>query len=281
MQTIGTGFAQLSNKKSLFTLPGARKRRGIEERMLALIDIHNHLLPGMDDGSDSLETSLEMLKGALRAGVTQIFVTPHLYFYDRLEETVTKAGRKLTELQLEVRRQGLEVRLYPGCEVFLHPELPWLENLNKISLGQKGEFILVEVASGQIPNFVEKTCFDLLINGVTPILAHPERNLISTSQLNILRKLSAQGVILQIEAASYIGLNGKEMKKACQLLLAENLAGIVASDAHNRKRNFEPMQEAYRQISKNFSEERANFLFCTNPEKILTATGRQTNLKFK
>jgi protein-tyrosine phosphatase len=222
-----------------------------------------------------------MLEAAQRIGVEVVFATPHIYFYNIASQVLALADQKLAQLRKALRQRNLSIQIESGFEVFLQPSLPSPSQLVNFTLGGKGKFILVELALGQIPYSVEKSRFDLILNGVTPILAHPERNLISSSQLVILEKLVDQGVRLQIEAASLVGLNGPELRKNCQLLLKKELVSFVASDAHRRQRNFVPMQKAYQLIQKQFSEQKAQQLFSENQREILSVTGVQTHLKFQ
>lgn len=239
-----------------------------EGRLLELIDIHTHILPGIDDGSRSLEASLELLLGAAEIGIQVVFATPHIYFYDKIRDTYAAGVRKVVQLGKSAQEKQIPVSLGLGFEIFLRPELPWLPDLEKLTLGHNGEYLLIELGLGQIPSFVEKSCFDLSLNGMTPILSHPERNLISSSQLSILERLVHQGVKLQIEAAALVGLAGKELRGACQILLQKDLVSFVASDAHNEERNFEPMQEAFFQVQRGFGQEKALQLFRENPKEI-------------
>ena len=219
-----------------------------------------------------------MLAQAEEIGIKSIFATPHLYFYSRFEQTYSTAVQKFAELKDAATEKGLSLNINLGFEVYLHPELSSFPHLPKLTLGQKGAFLLVELALGQIPAFVEKACFDLIINGFTPILAHPERNLISSSQLAFLERLDQQGVKLQIEAASLTGLNGPELKKTSLLLLQKNLVSFVASDAHNLKRGFGSMAEAYHLVKKQVGEQKAFQLFNENQEEILSTRTVQINL---
>ena len=269
--------------KPAHTPPGWRSKRNrfLERRLLEVIDIHSHILPDIDDGSDSLESSLLMLEAAQRIGVEVAFATPHICFYNKASQVLAQADQKLALLRNALCQRNLSIQIESGFEVFLQPSLPTLPQFERFTLGQKGEFILVELAMGQIPNSVEKTCFDLTLKGITPILAHPERNLISSSQLSILEKLVHRGVRLQIEAASLVGLNGPQLKKNCQLLLKNELVSFVASDAHSPRRSFAPMQEAYQEIQKQFGQEKAQKLLVENQKRILSGAGTQTHLKFQ
>ena len=219
-----------------------------------------------------------MLAQAEEIGINAIFATPHLYFYSRFELTYSTAVQKIAELKNAAAEKGLSLNLDLGFEVYLHPEISSFPHLQKLTLGQKGAFLLVELALGQIPAFVEKACFDLIINGFTSILAHPERNLISSSQLAILERLVLQGVKLQVEAASLTGQNGPELKKASLLLLQKDLVSFVASDAHNLKRGFGSMAEAYHLVRKQAGERKTRQLFLENQQEILSVQAVQIHL---
>lgn len=222
-----------------------------------------------------------MLRRAESIGIQTIIATPHLHFYKQIGPVSSLAGKRLEELRNAIRENELAIQLESGFEVYLRPELSSFPEIEKLTLAQRGEYVLIELGMGQIPSFVEKACFDLILNGFTPILAHPERNLISSSQLAIIERLVHQGIRLQIEASSLVGQNGPELKKACLLLLQKNLVTYVASDAHNLKRDYSPMQEAYHLVKKQLGEEKARELFFENQQRILVSTGVQTSLKFQ
>jgi protein-tyrosine phosphatase len=255
------------------------RKQNHNNRLPGLIDIHTHLLPQIDDGPGELGVSLQMLGQAQAAGIRVVIATPHLYFYHKLSDSHASATQKIKELKQAAAAKGISIQIELGYEVFLHPDLSLLPDLEKLTLAGS-RYLIVELATGQIPGYIEQACFELLVNGFTPILAHPERNLLSSSQLSMLQKLVSAGTKLQVEAASLVGLNGKYLKRACLLLLQENLVEYIASDAHNTKRNFLPMQQAYREIEKQYGEQRALRLFCENQNKILTIQSVQTHLNF-
>ncbi len=196
-----------------------------------LCDIHNHLLPGIDDGSKSVGMSLKMLEKFYALGIASVLPTPHIYqdLYPNTPTSIKNAFDLLTEKtsKIESPKVNAYAAEYMIDEVFM-------KNLQSSmpSLLIKDEYILVEI------NFFSKTTllveagFTLLQHNITPILAHPERyhSILTIRQY---KELKNKGVYLQLNALSLMGHYGPEVKQKAEKLLKEGLYDFVATDAHN------------------------------------------------
>jgi protein-tyrosine phosphatase len=226
-----------------------------------MVDIHCHILPGFDDGSDSMETSLQMAEMAIADGVTHIVGTPHANSeYDFVPELV-RARRDELQSQL-----GERVSILTGCDFHLS-----FENVNTIrgdprrfTLNQ-GEYLLVEFADFSIPASLDQTLHELQLLGLHPIITHPERNPLIRSQWERLWGWLRQGCYVQVTAQSITGGFGRRAKQAAELLLDANAVHFVASDAHNLTTRPLRLKAAFDAVTKSRGGNVAQALFEGNP----------------
>jgi len=235
----------------------------------SIIDLHCHILPGIDDGSRSNEQSLEMAQQALENGIRTICATPHLPPNDR-DNFYQKAKLILKETEILTKEQNLNIQLYMGFEISLDYSLMTDKNLSNYTLNQNGKHLLCELPFGTSLNLAEKMFYPLRLDGYIPILAHVERFISSESEIKELPKLIDLGVLLQVNAASLVGIAGNRTKKIAETLVNSNLVHLVASDAHDQKvRSYLPMALAYASCERLVGEEKTQELFEINPSLIL------------
>lgn len=234
-----------------------------------MIDLHSHILFGLDDGSQSKTQTLEMAQEAWKNGIRTICATPHLPQKDR-ENFFQKAKFALKETEILTKEQNLNIQLYMGFEISLDYNLLTDKNLNNYTLNQNGKYLLCELSFGTSMNLAEKMFYPLRLDGFIPILAHAERFISSESEIKELNKLVDLGVLLQVNAASLVGIAGNRTKKIAETLVNSNLVHVVASDAHDQKvRSYLPMALAYSSCSRLMGKEKTQELFETNPDLIL------------
>ena len=195
-----------------------------------LCDIHNHLLPAIDDGSKSVGMSLKMLEKYNALGITSVIPTPHVYqeLYPNTPTTIKSAFEILTEKtsKIESPKVNAYAAEYMIDEVFM-------KNLqtNMPSLLLKDEYILVEITFFSETTILVEAGFTLLQNNITPILAHPERYH-SIHTIKEYKELKNKGFLMQLNALSLLGHYGPEVKQKAEKLLQEGLYDFVATDAH-------------------------------------------------
>ena len=230
-----------------------------------MIDIHSHILHGLDDGSKSLEESVEMLRQAAAAGTTDIVASPHAnqeYAFDPLV-----VERKIGELQAAV---GDTPRIHYGCDFHLT-----LENIDdslrspgKYSINHRG-YLLVEFSDFMIPKTTDQLFARMMQVGLRPIVTHPERNQLLQRRLPELEEWVAQGAHLQVTAQSLLGRFGRTAKGFSHQLMGRGLVHFLASDAHDTKWRTTAMDEARLYVEKRFGHEAALRLFEENPRAVL------------
>ncbi len=198
-----------------------------------MIDIHCHILPGIDDGPEDMDGSLAMLRLAAEDGVRTVVATPH--FGGRYDLPAPATIRSLTRRLNEVAdAAGIEARVLPGCEAELVPDLPeQLRSGEALTLGDAGRYVLVEVLPLPIPLYALDVHFRLRLAGYVPILAHVERVAITADGLQFAREFVAQGGLAQVNADSVGGQVGRAAQRVCSRLFDEGLFHIIASDGHS------------------------------------------------
>lgn len=197
-----------------------------------MIDLHLHILPGIDDGARSFDESLSMARTAVESGITVVAATPHVR-----DDYPTEAGtmeRLVGELRDALAAEGLPLEVRPGGEVAVE----WLERLSddeiaRFGLGGSPRHLLVECPYGGWPLDLGDRLFELRLRGFTPVLAHPERNDEVQRSPEVLRPVVEAGAFVQITAASIDGRLGRRAWKTASRLLDLGLAHLLASDAHS------------------------------------------------
>lgn len=197
-----------------------------------MIDIHCHILPGMDDGPESLDEAVAMCHMAVADGVTTIVVTPHFspgahgFSHHNLSEA-------LTRLSTAVQEEGLNLSLLPGTELAVTPELAVQLKQHRFLTINGGKYFLMEFRPLAMPPNWDTFLISIKESGFVPIIAHPERNLWFMNHPDALVSVVKEGVLLQITAASLTGDMGPEVRDFCIYLLKRNMVHVIASDAHS------------------------------------------------
>jgi protein-tyrosine phosphatase len=226
-----------------------------------LVDIHCHILPGLDDGADTMETSIQMAEMAIADGVTHVVGTPHANSHYNFDPELIRQRRD--ELQAAV---GDRLTLATGCDFHLNFEnLQDLQtNLTKYTINQKN-YLLVEFADFAIPPSMDATMHQLQLLGLSPIITHPERNALLRVKPERLYGWLHQGAYVQITAQSILGRFGTAAKARAEEWLDADRVHFVASDAHNLKGRPLQLRAAYDAVAERRGEEIAQALFHDNP----------------
>ncbi|MGE5593407.1 MAG: tyrosine-protein phosphatase [Betaproteobacteria bacterium] len=206
-----------------------------ESTVPGAIDIHTHILPGVDDGAKSRDEALAMAKAAQERGTVLVVATPHADFAGRRWQGVASTIRSsVAALNAVFESSGLSVRVLPGMEIAVHPRV--LELLNRgeaLTIGDAGKYVLVELPFQQIPTYAEKAVFDLSSAGYVPVIAHPERCVEVATDPNRMYQLVRAGAMGQVNAGSLAGAFGKSVRQVAETLLRHGLAHVIASDGHS------------------------------------------------
>jgi protein-tyrosine phosphatase len=196
-----------------------------------MIDLHSHILPGIDDGARTVEDSLEIARAAVRDGIVTIAATPHVR--DDWPTPADLMEERIAELRTELDRARIPLDLRTGGEI----ALDWVTRLTTEELGRFGlggtRHLLVETPYYGWRRDLPGVLFSLLDQGFTPVLAHPERNADVAAHPERLVELIEAGVLVQVTAASIDGRVGRRALECGRYLIRSGLAHLLASDAHH------------------------------------------------
>ncbi len=209
-----------------------------------MIDIHSHILPGIDDGAKTIQDSIDMAKKAVSEGIHTIIATPHHRNgkYDNLKSDILPLVCDLNET---FKQENINLQVLPGQECRIYGEI--LEDYQKgdiLPLNQSSHYLFIEFPSSSVPRYAERLLYDIQVEGLTPIIVHPERNAEIIERPDKLYKLVKNGAVTQLTASSLVGYFGKNIQKFSQQLIEANLTHFIASDAHNIHNRSSKMEEA-------------------------------------
>lgn len=257
------------------------------------VDIHSHILPGIDDGAKDDVMFADMLQTAKNSGVGCIIATPH-YISHSFENTFDRVQKCLDELcgkdhvgtvaNVDENTDGnVAIRLgnrfekiikgmliYTGAEIFIDPFV--LEKLKSgiIPTLAGTSFVLVELPSAFLPPHADDFFYDLQLCGFKPVLAHPERCRYFFENEEYFCQLINRGVFFQINSLSIIGMNGKTVQNAALKLIKNGFCHYVASDSHTSgNRNFHTLKKAFEFLSSTYEQDDISRLFCLNGQLLL------------
>ena len=223
-----------------------------------MIDLHCHILPGVDDGAKNMEQSIAMAKLAVEEGITHILATPHHQAHNWYNEKI-KVQQLVEEVQAALDEEGIPLIIFPGQEVRLYGEIIADIKADKIQfIDEANQYLLIEFPSTSVPAYTERLFYELQAIGITPIVVHPERNQAIEKEPEILKNLVDKGALAQLTAGSYIGKFGREVEKLSKDLIEANLIHYIASDSHNTSNRKFHLKEAYEALEKDYGSELVN-----------------------
>ncbi len=235
-----------------------------------MIDIHSHIIPSLDDGSQDMLTSLSMAEIAAECGTEQMIATPHCNQIGRFENFASdKLTRAFEELKEEIAAADIPLELYLGTEVFGTADVPRLCREGRLPTLNGSRYLLIEFDFYAGSVFMQSVLYRLLDDGIVPILAHPERYFALQDRPETAIEWYSDGVGIQLNKGSLYGRFGRRAAKLADILLSEASVSCIASDAHGAGARTPDMTDAYGHISVNYSEELAELLLCENPQRII------------
>ena len=234
-----------------------------------MIDIHSHILPGLDDGAENWTHSLEMAQIAAIDGISGIVCTPHFsHVYPGNNLTTILAA--IEELRTRLRQTEIRLELYPGCELAIDSNLTEkIESGELLTINDNRRIALVEMPSEFIPPNLDRFFWMMLVKGITPVLAHPERNYLLMKNPSVLLKWIQTGVLVQITGASLRGHYGQEIRDFSAKLLQHRMVHFVASDSHGPDRRRPVLSKARAITEAIIGPEEAYKIFHEYPVQIL------------
>lgn len=240
------------------------KREGEE----AMIDIHSHILPKVDDGSKDLEESIEMAKIYLENGINKVIATPH--YIEGWDNTFKEKNLEILEiLKKALYQRGLDLDIYLGNEIYTTMDI--LEHLEegKASSLNNTRYVLIELPMFDIPLFIEDLIYELLLKGYVPIIAHPERNAKIIENPNLLYTFIKKGALAQLNLPSLEGKYGDRIKSTGETLIKHNMIHFIGTDAHSKDKRSPRVKKSLNLLKLMVDKETYNRITYLNGIKLL------------
>ncbi|MBN8201827.1 tyrosine-protein phosphatase [Bacillus sp. NTK034] len=232
-----------------------------------MIDIHCHILPGIDDGAKHMSETIAMAKIAVQEGIDTIIATPH-HRNERYENEKKDILVKVDEVNRVLSKERISLKVLAGQETRIFGEFLEEYEAGKIVTLAESNYVFIELPSGHVPRYTEKLLYDIQLEGLTPIIVHPERNSEIAERPELVYQLVKSGALTQVTAASLCGQFGKKIKTFSQQLIEANLTHFIASDAHNNKNRIFKMAEAFDLIESRYGVDMV-YLFTENAELLV------------
>lgn len=233
-----------------------------------MIDLHCHILPGIDDGASDLGVSLDMAKAAVAQGIAIVACTPHILpgLYHNSGPAIRQATLRLQEV---LDAEGIPLRLVAGADVHMTPDfVAGLRSGQLLSIADS-RYVLVEPPHHSVPPQLEGFFFNLVASGYVPILTHPERLSWVPSRYEAIKRLILAGVWMQITAGSFAGAFGRNALYWAERMLDEGCVHLIATDAHDAERRPPDLAAARELVAKRVGAEEAQCLVLTRPMGVL------------
>ncbi|SDO01080.1 protein-tyrosine phosphatase [Psychrobacillus sp. OK028] len=238
-----------------------------------LVDIHNHILPGLDDGPKSIEEALLLAKSAVSNGITHVIATPH-HLDAKYRNSSLEVREAVAGLYREFSKRNIHLKILPGQEIHLAANILDELETDLLTLANSGKYLLIELPNAYIPSQTLEVIYIIQLKGYIPIIVHPERNKILRKNKQLLYEYVCKGALIQVTASSLLGLNGRSLRKYTRELIKHNLVHFISSDAHHYLKRPFLLKKAFEYVKKEFSESYVTY-FCENASHIVYGTDIQ------
>jgi protein-tyrosine phosphatase len=234
-----------------------------------MIDVHSHILFDIDDGSKSIEESIQILKEYEKNGINSIILTPH-YIYEGIYQVTNKEKiKKYNELKNSIEKEKINIKVYLGNEIYACDNILQLLEEDKIMSLNNSRYVLIE-----FPIYVENKqsyniIYNLVLSGYVPVIAHPERYKYVWEDFNILNKYIENGALLQINKDSFFGKYGKNAKKIVKKIIKKRLATCIGTDIHSINNTIFSNDKLKRKIIRLSNKEYCYRITLENSNKII------------
>lgn len=229
-----------------------------------MIDFHSHILPNIDDGSRSLEETLNLIQEAKNVGFTKIISTSHYMqeYYDYNEN-------RRKEILDFIKGKENDIELFLGSEIYISDEMVYLLKNKEASTINNSKYVLFELPMNMKPFNVKEVIYRLIENEYIPIIAHPERYSYVQKNIEYVKELAEMGALFQANYGSVVGWYGKDAEKTIKKLLKEDLIHFFGSDVHRANHTYTIIPKALKKIRKIISDEKLEELTTINAQRVL------------
>ena len=246
-----------------------RKNNVYEVEMeINMIDFHTHILPMIDDGSSSVEETLNIIKEAKKVGFDKIILTPHYMenIYNAKKKEIEEYIGKLNEL---LQEKQIGIKLYSGNEIYITDNIVKLLQNNIVSSLNNTRYVLFELPFNSKPFNLYNVAYELIENNYIPILAHPERYNFVQQNLSMVYELVQSGVFVQSNYGSIIEMYGKKAAIIVKILLKNNMVHFLGTDVHKSNTIYPKIPKILKEVEKIIGKEKLDKISNINPQLVL------------
>lgn len=233
-----------------------------------MFDFHSHIIHGVDDGSQSLEESLSILRSASKAGIKKMVATPH-YIKGSMDEDVSVLHDKLDILRQALHDNNIDIEVFLGNEIYVDIDMTDYLTNGECSSINKSRYVLIELPFSCEINQLEDIIFELKLKEYIPVLAHPERYEFVHNDLGKLTKLIELGVLVQLNLGSLSGMYGKSIKKTAQLLVDQQMVHFIGTDVHRAKSRALDIEPSLQYLKGKWPEKMFDAVVFNNAEAVV------------
>lgn len=236
-----------------------------------MIDIHSHILPGLDDGAKDMETAIEMARIAVKDGIKKMITTPHLFRGGISCDDLDHVSRQRMAFQEALEENNIDLEVFPGAEVHVsHNLIDEIKSQRDCLVLNHSAYMFVEFPSDHVFSGVKDLFFELMTEGIVPIIAHPERNSVFRRNPLLLYELIQMGGFSQANSGSFSGLYGTRAQESVYNFLDFDFIHFLATDCHSKRSSAPQLSEAVRLVKERTgSEEKAKALVDDNPLAVI------------
>jgi len=219
-----------------------------------MVDIHSHIIPRIDDGSKSMEMTLEMLKNAEKEGTKEIVATPH-YLLEYGEATIEEVKNYVKEINAVLESEKIDLKVYSGQEVYFTEKI--IKDYIEGNIGTINDsmYMLIEFPMNNFENNIFDVLYELQVRNIIPIIAHPERYKPFIKKPVLINDFINQGYLFQVNVGSIMGKFGEDVRKTANLFLSNHIYNFIGSDAHNIKSRNTGLKDALDLLNKDMTVE--------------------------
>ena len=235
-----------------------------------MIDLHSHILPGLDDGAQTIDNALEMARIAQEDGIEKIVATPHLFRNNFTPQNLRIIEEKRAELVEALDKHNIDIEIFAGAEVHIsHNLIDEIRENRAYLVIHESSYMFVEFPSDHVFQGVKNLFFELMSEGITPIIAHPERNSVFRRNPVMLYDLVQTGAFCQVNSGSITGIYSLRSQDAVNQFLSLGLVHFIASDCHNTESIPPKLSSAVEKAAEVIGEKNASALVIDNPQAVL------------
>lgn len=229
-----------------------------------MIDLHSHIIPNVDDGSRTINESIEILNEAKKVGFSDVILTSH-YISDYNETN----AEELVILKEKLQEKINDISLHSGMEIYIDEKIAELIQSKKVLTLAGSRYLLMELPLSNNVNYLDYVVYSLQNNNIIPIIAHPERYSAVQNNYKIVEEYREKGCLIQSNYASILGYYGKGAQKTVKMLLKNNFVDFLGSDCHRRNSIYPNIPKAIKKITKIIGKDEFYKISTVNPQRVL------------